>query len=1472
MVGLSEGRVMRVAVPLVHGNDLYNLGSGYLIADGMVLTAAHVLTCATGEAALKGGRAGVALLGGEWREATIAWVDARRDVAVLRCPGLRAEGVVRWGRLVGADPLDWGAVGFPRASLDQEAGRQPEHAYGRTSPISERPAGRLALTVESREATDGDSPWAGLSGAAVFSDEHLIGVITADPGRYARSLVGRRAEDFCADRELAELLGGPPALEDITGKVREPGLADLRSTLRSRNAAFTGRERDLAALSAGTKGRTLLTQSLVGLGGVGKSALALEYAHRQYSAKELDVAWWFVAEDRSVLLASMANLYARLTGNPRTDEDAEQGAMALRNWLERCPYRWLVVFDNAEPGTVDGILPENGTGQVIITSRVSNWLGVDTTSVVGRLALGEAITLLAEITGLTSDDNAKEIAEELGGLALAIEQAAAYIRQIGTGYEDYLDALRADPQTVFGADLALTESVTARVWRRSLDRVTGGWEDHPAAHILGVISYLAPDDIPRQLFNPHAIGNVSILSALSPAALAVGLGELTAYSLIAFDRDSNAIHVHRVVQHLTRLNAESRGRAGDYCGAAIGLLDASSSEAGAEKVPVQRLLVHVATATTHAELIGAAPAHSANLLNEIALILVDIGQLDTTSPLLDRASRIAQAYLDPNHPATLTTRSSQASLLGQTGRAEEAVKELDRLLGDRARVLGPDHPDTLTTRNDRAYWLGEAGRAEAAVKAFDRLLVDRARVLGPDHPDTLKTRSNRAFWLGRGGRAEEAADEVERLLADQERVLGADHPDTLSTRNNRAYWLGEGGRAEEAADELERLLADQERVLGPDHPATLTTRTNRASFLSQAGWVKRAIGELEQLLADRMRVLGPDHPATLTTRYNLASLLSQAGWVEEAIDEFQQLLADQERVLGFGHPATLTSRDELASLLDREAASDPPRSEISDPEPTRSDSRSLSASVRRGALWVVAQNLLLRLANVLLTAIVAHILSPHDFGVFAVALTAFVIVSSLAELGVSSCLLRADLDIDTLAPTVATIALVSNAILAFAMAAFAVPIATALGSAAAAGPIRVMSLAMLLNGVLAVPNAQLMRDFKQDKIFLANAIAFVPSSVLLILLAKSGSGAMAFAWSRVASQAAMACVLIAVAPRHYRPGLARSALSVILRFGIPLAGANLVNYVLLNVDYAFVGHFLGAAELGVYVLAFTLASAPYSLLGSVINNVAMPGFSRVKHDAALLKSAMATGLRAACLIALPICAMTMVLARPLVLTIYGEKWAASADVLVVLSLYGAVFIICLLFANMLAALGQTKSLLQLQLIWIGALVPVMMLGIYKDGIVGAAYAHVAVIVCIVLPSYLLMLKRATGVRVAALGKATLPALLGSSAAALATTGVASQVGSSAAQLVSGLAVGSVAYLACTRKYLVATFGRTRAIGADASFISDRRQSDRRQSDRRQSDRRQSDRRLGGWMVGGVGLHESILRPGPWSPPTRAPEE
>jgi PST family polysaccharide transporter len=438
--------------------------------------------------------------------------------------------------------------------------------------------------------------------------------------------------------------------------------------------------------------------------------------------------------------------------------------------------------------------------------------------------------------------------------------------------------------------------------------------------------------------------------------------------------------------------------------------------------------------------------------------------------------------------------------------------------------------------------------------------------------------------------------------------------------------------------------------------------------------------------------------------------------------------------------------------------------------------------------------LVLRLVTIAVTAVVAHILTPRDFGVFTVALTAYLIVSSLGELGIASCLIRADLDIDAMAPTMVTVSLTASTLFAGAMAVSAPHIAAALGSADATEPVRVMALVVLINGFLAVPGAQLTRDFKQDKLFLANAISLIPSTAVLLLLAKSGDGAMAFAWSRVAAQLVIGCVMFASVPKHYGPGIARGPLSVLFRFGLPLAGANFVNFILLNVDYAFVGHLMGAVALGIYMLAFNLASAPGLLLGTVINSIAMPAFSRVKHDLDLLRNAMASALRAVSLILMPMCGLMMALARPLVLTLYGARWSAAAGVLSILSLYGAISIICILFANMLTSLGKAKFTLFVQLLWLSALVPAMALGVHRNGIVGAALAHLAVIGPLVLPCYLVALKKATGIRFTMLGKAVLPPLLAASAAALAARAAASQLASPLLQLVTGLALGGLIYV------------------------------------------------------------------------------
>jgi lipopolysaccharide exporter len=478
----------------------------------------------------------------------------------------------------------------------------------------------------------------------------------------------------------------------------------------------------------------------------------------------------------------------------------------------------------------------------------------------------------------------------------------------------------------------------------------------------------------------------------------------------------------------------------------------------------------------------------------------------------------------------------------------------------------------------------------------------------------------------------------------------------------------------------------------------------------------------------------------------------------------------------------------------------------------------LGPRVRRGATWSAAATLFLRFSNIIVTTIVAHIFNRGEFGVFTIALTANTIVTIVGQFGLSSCLTRADLDMDSVAPTMLTFSVATNMVQAGAMFFFAGPIATALGSGGAAAPIKVLALAQVIVGFVEVPNCQLLRDFKQNKLFWAQVVGSVPSTAVLLALAWTGAGPVAYAWSLDVGLCLSACVVFASVRRYYRPGFSRAAFLVLVKYGFPLGAANIVSITLLNVDYAFIGHLVGAAALGGYVLAFNIASAPASLFGSALAWVGIPAFSRVRADPAALRQATLSALRAVCLVALPLSALLIALGRPLILSLYGAKWMSSVDVLQVLVLYGAASVICSLCTNILAGLGLSRILFLLQLGWLSALIPAMLIGVRMDGIFGAAVAHVVVIGLCVLPCYLVILKRCAGVRLTALIRSIVPPLAASCAAGLAARAAADGFTLPALQLAAGLAAGALVYLVAAAPLASDLFLRGRTVRPPVAFL------------------------------------------------------
>lgn len=451
-------------------------------------------------------------------------------------------------------------------------------------------------------------------------------------------------------------------------------------------------------------------------------------------------------------------------------------------------------------------------------------------------------------------------------------------------------------------------------------------------------------------------------------------------------------------------------------------------------------------------------------------------------------------------------------------------------------------------------------------------------------------------------------------------------------------------------------------------------------------------------------------------------------------------------------------------------------------------------SLGHGAMWSGVNSVVTKLAGIAITAVVVRMVTPYDFGIFAVALVIYAVVSSFGELGLSACIARRDMDPDSAAPVVATLALISCLFLAVGMYTLAPQLGRLLGAEEAADAIRVLSICVFLTGFTTVPSAMLLRDFRQGRLFAATLISFIPSNAVLVILAIHGDGAMAFAWSRVVGQVIAGVVVITAVRPFYWPRWNSKVARQVLLFGLPLAGANLLNYLLLNADYAFIGRLLGTAMLGTYTLAFNVASWSTSVLGATINGVAMPAFSERRANLELLLGALDRWSRLASLIAFPIAAATIAFAPEVIFALYGPTWSKAAPILAILAFYGGIFVVSLLLSNFLVGTGRTGWVFLIQLVWLSTLIPSVALGIQFLGLEGAAYAHVFVIVVVIIPMYLIAMRKVSAGIPRLLCRAIVWPLFASIAAAVAAWYSVFLLEGPVIRLLAGGTLGGVFYL------------------------------------------------------------------------------
>lgn len=480
-----------------------------------------------------------------------------------------------------------------------------------------------------------------------------------------------------------------------------------------------------------------------------------------------------------------------------------------------------------------------------------------------------------------------------------------------------------------------------------------------------------------------------------------------------------------------------------------------------------------------------------------------------------------------------------------------------------------------------------------------------------------------------------------------------------------------------------------------------------------------------------------------------------------------------------------------------------------------SSTAGLGRALVRGTMWSGANTFGLKLSQFAVSIVIARLVSPRQFGVFVVAATIYLIVVNVSEVGVSTALVREVDNADRIAPTVTTIAVVNSALLAAIMYLSAPALATALGAPAATNAVRVLTIPLLLAGPAAVPTALLTRDFQQGRRLIADSANFILATGTIIVLALNGSGVMALAWSRVAGQAVSCLLMLILAPKRYWPGFNWSEARRLLRFGAPLAGANLTGFTLGNVDFMTVGRLAGPLQLGYYNLAYNVSSWPSNVFTTILSSVTLPALARIRGGMTEVSRHVAAALGALCAVAFPVSGLCIVLAHPLVVTVYGSQWAPAARLLMLLAVFGATRVIIALFSDLLVALGRTRQLFQLQLIWLTELVPAMIVLVYREHAFGAAMAHVLVVLGIVMPTYLLVLARARvplRVLVMPVGRP----LAASGIAGVACWIAINQVSSSWAKLGTGVACFGPLYLTLLGRWLLSLWRELRNLYGPAS--------------------------------------------------------
>lgn len=446
-----------------------------------------------------------------------------------------------------------------------------------------------------------------------------------------------------------------------------------------------------------------------------------------------------------------------------------------------------------------------------------------------------------------------------------------------------------------------------------------------------------------------------------------------------------------------------------------------------------------------------------------------------------------------------------------------------------------------------------------------------------------------------------------------------------------------------------------------------------------------------------------------------------------------------------------------------------------DPVPTPSAADTplddgLRGRVSSGLRWSLFNNVVARVVTVGSGIVMARILVPEDFGVYAVALLVINVLFGLNDLGLLLAVVRWPGDLLTAARTAMTLAGGFSVVVYGLVFVTAAPFADFMGAPEATNVLRVLALVIVVDGLTTAPHGLLIRDFAQDKLAKAELTAMPVGVAVSISLAVAGAGPWALAGGFLAANLVTAVQVYRLAPLRVLPGFDATAARWMLAYGGPLALTSVVEYLLLNADYLIVGRVLGTVALGFYLLAYNVSNWPVAIISDAVRRVSIAGFARIEQEDERLRAGFRATFRLMVAVALPLVVLLSLLSAQLIQVLYGSKWSDAAEILTFLAVLGGVRVAVGYVFDLLVGIGRTRLTLVLKLVWFTVLVPSLLWAAGTGEVARVAMVHAVVALLVAAPLFLLA-TRTIGVGGAMLVRDNARAVLAAAVATAAGYGV-----------------------------------------------------------------------------------------------------